>query len=47
MSATITELSGNVFADLGFEPEEAVILRLFEAAARQLLVAAARLRRLQ
>jgi len=28
MSATITESSGNVFADLGFEPEEAVILQV-------------------
>jgi predicted XRE-type DNA-binding protein len=28
MSATITESSGNVFADLGFEPAEAVILQM-------------------
>ena len=28
MSATITESSGNVFADLGFEPAEAVILEM-------------------
>ncbi|HVS81199.1 MAG TPA: helix-turn-helix transcriptional regulator [Pyrinomonadaceae bacterium] len=28
MSATITESSGNVFADLGFEPGEAVILQM-------------------
>jgi predicted XRE-type DNA-binding protein len=28
MSTTITESSGNVFADLGFEPAEAVILEM-------------------
>ncbi len=28
MSATITESSGNVFADIGFEPAEAVILQM-------------------
>ncbi len=28
MSTTITESSGNVFADLGFEPAEAVILQM-------------------
>ncbi len=28
MSATITESSGNVFADVGFEPAEAVILQM-------------------
>ena len=28
MSATITESSGNVFADLGFEPAEASILEM-------------------
>ena len=28
MSATITESSGNVFADLGFEPAAAVILQM-------------------
>jgi predicted XRE-type DNA-binding protein len=28
MNATITESSGNVFADLGFEPAEAVILQM-------------------
>jgi predicted XRE-type DNA-binding protein len=28
MSATITESSGNVFADLGFEPAEAAILQM-------------------
>jgi len=28
MSATITESIGNVFADLGFEPAEAVILEM-------------------
>jgi len=28
MSATITESSGNVFADLGFEPAEAAILEM-------------------
>ena len=28
MSATITESGGNVFADLGFEPAEAVILQM-------------------
>lgn len=28
MSATITESSGNVFADLGFDPAEAVILQM-------------------
>ena len=28
MSATITESSGNVFADLGLEPAEAVILQM-------------------
>jgi len=28
MSATITESSGNVFADLGFEPAEATILEM-------------------
>ena len=28
MSSTITESSGNVFADLGFEPAEALILEL-------------------
>jgi len=28
MSATITDSSGNVFADLGFEPAEAVILEM-------------------
>ena len=28
MSATITESSSNVFADLGFEPAEAVILEM-------------------
>ncbi len=28
MSATITESSGSVFADLGFEPAEAVILQM-------------------
>ena len=28
MSATITESSGNVFADLGFEPGEAAILQM-------------------
>ena len=28
MSSTITESSGNVFADLGFEPAEAVILEI-------------------
>ena len=28
MSATITESSGNVFADLGFEPAEGVILQM-------------------
>ena len=28
MSTTITESSGNVFADLGFDPAEAVILQM-------------------
>ena len=28
MSATITESSGNVFADLGFDPAEAAILEM-------------------
>ncbi|MDX6444973.1 MAG: hypothetical protein QOH71_2047 [Blastocatellia bacterium] len=28
MSTTITESSGNVFADLGFEPAEAMILEM-------------------
>lgn len=28
MNTTITESSGNVFADLGFEPDEAAILQL-------------------
>jgi len=28
MSSTITESSGNVFADLGFEPAEALILQM-------------------
>jgi len=28
MNATITESSGNVFADLGFEPAEATILEM-------------------
>ena len=28
MSTTITESSGNVFADLGFEPAEALILEM-------------------
>jgi predicted XRE-type DNA-binding protein len=28
MSATITESSGNVFADIGFDPAEAVILQM-------------------
>jgi predicted XRE-type DNA-binding protein len=28
MSTTVTESSGNVFADLGFDPAEAVILQM-------------------